>query len=541
MSIHNGHRLLSGISVDVIASLLSLRGVPTIQPFVDDITGDVICFNGQVFAGLDCLGDQGCDGDAIDDNDTIAVLHALCETDGKKHSVMHVLSRLKGAFSFVYIRRERSGEECGDTLWFGRDCFGRRSLLFLDTAYDLSTSDDALYPGFILSSTAFQPSASTVNYDSSCWREITPGIYSFQIINSNENVYDAVSASIVFHPWLSDSAQGVASPERRRLVLSDSVPPSSDTDAENAIDTIMRVLSIAVRRRVKAISKHSVEMSANSYAAGTSSEPAAVSILFSGGLDSVVLAALTNSDRPSCEPIDLISINFGIKSSADWLAAINSWLELQLLFPQRPWRLVLINVCASDVEAQRARILRLIAPRSTVMDYNIGSAFWFASSGNGYLCDDKGNLLHSNPFVSAARVVLVGIGADEQLGGYGRHRTAYDLRSWTGLQAEMEMDFERIWHRNLGRDDRCISDRGKDARFPYLDEDFVSAVSSLPLWRIADMRLGPGHGDKWVLRQIAYRLGLKSCSDRVKRAIQFGSNVAKECNPKFVKGDTPIR
>ena len=30
-------------------------------------------------------------------------------------------------------------------------------------------------------------------------------------------------------------------------------------------------------------------------------------------------------------------------------------------------------------------------------------------------------------------IVTVGIGADEQMGGYGRHRTAYRKRDWQGL------------------------------------------------------------------------------------------------------------
>lgn len=34
--------------------------------------------------------------------------------------------------------------------------------------------------------------------------------------------------------------------------------------------------------------------------------------------------------------------------------------------------------------------------------------------------------------------------------------------SWLGLNEEMKLDMQRIWKRNLGRDDRCISDNGKE-------------------------------------------------------------------------------
>lgn len=36
------------------------------------------------------------------------------------------------------------------------------------------------------------------------------------------------------------------------------------------------------------------------------------------------------------------------------------------------------------------------------------------------------------------------------------------LTSWLGLHEEMKLDVQRIWKRNLGRDDRVISDNGKE-------------------------------------------------------------------------------
>jgi asparagine synthetase B (glutamine-hydrolysing) len=55
---------------------------------------------------------------------------------------------------------------------------------------------------------------------------------------------------------------------------------------------------------------------------------------------------------------------------------------------------------------------------------------------------------------SSARVLISGLGADEAMGGYGRHRTAFRHGGWHGLQHEMAVDCGRIWKRNLGRDDR---------------------------------------------------------------------------------------
>lgn len=44
------------------------------------------------------------------------------------------------------------------------------------------------------------------------------------------------------------------------------------------------------------------------------------------------------------------------------------------------------------------------------------------------------------------------------------------------------MEIERISSRNLGRDDRIISDHAKESRFPYLDEHLVSFLNQTPLW-----------------------------------------------------------
>ena len=64
------------------------------------------------------------------------------------------------------------------------------------------------------------------------------------------------------------------------------------------------------------------------------------------------------------------------------------------------------------------------------------------------------------PYCRMARVIVVGTGADETLGGYSRHQKAFARRGPNGLQEELDRDFSRLWQRNLGRDDRVISDHG---------------------------------------------------------------------------------
>lgn len=121
----------------------------------------------------------------------------------------------------------------------------------------------------------------------------------------------------------------------------------------------------------------------------------------------------------------------------------------------------------------------------------------------------------------------MGAGADEQMAGYARHRQRFIKGGWSSLMSEVEMEMNRISERNLGRDNRIIADHGRAPRLPYLDEKVVDYLSRLPISAKVDLRLPTGLGDKIILRALAYRLGLIKTATEPKRAIQFGSRIAK--------------
>lgn len=188
-------------------------------------------------------------------------------------------------------------------------------------------------------------------------------------------------------------------------------------------------------------------------------------------------------------------------------------------------------------------------------------------------------------YVSNAKVLLVGMGADETLGGYTRYRRFFTRHGMQGTRRELEKDFAQLWTRNLGRDDRVTMDSGREPRFPYLDEELLmtlekivaerrkALLSSDPLRSdtsfaqvlqrkataanagpdvggatsepsvptdddveaallqtalepVMSFRLGPGEGDKRVLRNVAAMIGLETVAKLQKRAIQFGSRIA---------------
>lgn len=121
----------------------------------------------------------------------------------------------------------------------------------------------------------------------------------------------------------------------------------------------------------------------------------------------------------------------------------------------------------------------------------------------------------------------MGAGADEQMAGYARHRQRFANGGWSSLITEVEMEMNRISERNLGRDNRILADHGRAPRLPYLDEMVVEYLAQLPIWTKVDLRLPIGLGDKIILRALAYQMGLPKTATEPKRAIQFGSRIAK--------------
>ena len=61
-------------------------------------------------------------------------------------------------------------------------------------------------------------------------------------------------------------------------------------------------------------------------------------------------------------------------------------------------------------------------------------ALYFAARGIGEVENSKGE---RTAYTSPARVLFNGLGSDELLGGYGRHRTAYSTGGWRTAIAEV--------------------------------------------------------------------------------------------------------
>lgn len=173
---------------------------------------------------------------------------------------------------------------------------------------------------------------------------------------------------------------------------------------------------------------------------------------------------------------------------------------------------------------------------------SLAMALYFVSRGVGRLkLGSDGS--EDKEYTSQVRVLVSGLGSDELLGGYSRHRTAYLAGGWPAIVNEvillvgyfvlllttekLQLELDRIPTRNLGRDDRVISSHGKETRHPFLSLTVVAFLAQLPVHLKTDPRLSIGVGDKMLLRVLARKLGLFEASERKKRAMQFGCHSAR--------------
>lgn len=255
-------------------------------------------------------------------------------------------------------------------------------------------------------------------------------------------------------------------------------------------------------------------------------------VLFSGGIDSLFLSVILESCLLENEPLHLINVAFGkdsqsIQKCPDRITALQGLKEMRTLCSKkRRIEMLCVDVLPNQADYALVNNVRhLLHPCDQLMDASIGTAIWLASKGVGHRVNE--DLQVSSEMVQTpARVLFSGLGADELMGGYkGRHRSIFEKGGIDGILREMDADLSRLWFRNLGRDDRLVCDHGKEVRHPFLDEDLVSFVTSLPLTEhVCDLSRPDGVGDKLLLRKAARMVGISQlASSRVKRAIQFGS------------------
>lgn len=306
-----------------------------------------------------------------------------------------------------------------------------------------------------------------------------------------------------------------------------------------------------------------------------------LAVLFSGGLDCTVLARMAHDILSLDQPIDLLNVAFEnprvvlaskqlpkvskkpkkqqkakdlaaaiqeaslrdesrstapsspmeelspYESCPDRMTGRSAVAELRKVCPGRTWRFVAVNVPYTEFVEHKPTVVSLVYPHNTEMDLSIAAALYFASRGCGLASTTATTPQTETKYSTSARVLLSGLGADELFAGYTRHGTAFSRHGFKGLIEELDLDVSRLGKRNLGRDDRAISNWSREVRFPFLDEDVVRWALKAPVWQ----KCGFGTTDegetsgldaeKKALRLLAWKLGMNSVANEKKRAVSY--------------------
>lgn len=305
----------------LIASILHIQGdEPAKQPATDE-DGRLFLWNGEVFGGYQWSPAES-DTSFLLGLLSLRLKHIDSALDAMD-AIMEVLRHVKGPFAFLLYTNQH--------IFYGRDPFGRRSLL------TCSCSD--MFAISSISSQYIQP-----------WVEVPiGGLYCLALDDFSVTSKPWPETQLCLQRYLVPPPPKEGSPSSMP-----SFPPTGTSSSEQFLE----MLKQSVRRRL--FRCHSADA-----AASRSPSACRVGVLFSGGIDSLLLAAVLHLCNENYdEAIELVNIVFCDPSlptdAPDRLAALAGVHELQTLFPRREWRLVLVNVSSEERQQHQAHILSLL-------------------------------------------------------------------------------------------------------------------------------------------------------------------------------------
>lgn len=222
-----------------------------------------------------------------------------------------------------------------------------------------------------------------------------------------------------------------------------------------------------------------------------------ISLAFSGGLDSSVIAALMRRIG-----IKALLVSVGLEGSREIEHAESVAEGIGLPIKVETYTI-------EDVEESLPKVLWLIEEANALKASIHIPELWTAELSSKMGC----------------RVLFCGHGGDELFGGYYKYLREYE-RSLEDAEAALYHDIISLHESSLEPSEKVCSFNGIEVRFPYVDYDLTRFALSVPI----NIKIVSGSDPlrKRVLRKFAEQIGLPpEVYLRPKKAIQYGTGVCK--------------
>ena len=246
-----------------------------------------------------------------------------------------------------------------------------------------------------------------------------------------------------------------------------------------------------------------------------------VGLIFSGGVDSTILAVLlkqiaeNRNNNKNSIPLNIKLYSVGIENSQDIKFSKEIAEELGL-------DLKTVIIDENTVKESIKPVLTAIED-DNVMKLGVGMTIYLAAKA---MKEDN------------IKVALSGQGADELFGGYNRYLKHFEENSlfdaYFALDEEIYHDIANMYHVNLERDDAVSMANGVELRVPFLDKDIIDLALDIPgIYKIKD---NEDVLRKHILRDVAKSIGVPDyIADRPKKAAQYGSGINKILKKKVLR------
>ncbi|HEY6882445.1 MAG TPA: asparagine synthase (glutamine-hydrolyzing) [Nitrososphaeraceae archaeon] len=221
-----------------------------------------------------------------------------------------------------------------------------------------------------------------------------------------------------------------------------------------------------------------------------------IGIIFSGGIDSVIVAWLAKKMVP-----EVICYTAGIEGSTDIAFARSIAKKLKL-------KLRVNELTSNEVEQMIPEIINVIENTNTGQ-VEVAVPVYAAIK-----------LAHED----GIKVMFTGQGADELFGGYSWYTKVVEKEGYQKLREHMTEDLLLLYKETLEREDKIAMAHSIEMREPFLDMEIIRVSMQM------DLKLNvKSQNDifgKHVHRRVAQKLGIpKSIAYRIKEAAQHGSGM----------------